>query len=993
MVTLKVSLKISMIHALCLVGVAYCSPEWLGKSQVYGTQCRADIVRDANSKHLHSVLEELVSMTFFRLAKVDTSQEDDLSCAEFLNINETSFQCKSSDQKSLSSFDATPAVPTEASCSITEDPTVEETFDWDDDERVETVLTENEEVALSPSESFPGAQACAETSRFWKDLCDPPKDSTPHVNLALNPERNTGYNGSSVWIDIYKESAISPSLLSRLVSGWHLSVSVHIANYYSFANGVWQTNSSRLHSSITPSRMDNLQFAFIVLVRALYRAQGFLSSLDYSVGGQGSLAENARTNQLVRHLIGSSVMALCAPVFHGFDEVAVTPEPGLKRAFKRIEKLVRCRVRCKRCRLHAQVAVRGIGAALKTLYSGDPASVLTRDDVVAMINTLHAFSSSLVQIQRFSGQSGPDDSVLDLLAQAGPSAFPSHAAEEALVAAALNGDTKLLALARAYSSDPARFVRLALATIVTGPDLIVVGGGLAGLAAAVALADRGGSVLLFEKEKQLGGNSAKASSGINAAVSDADEALFLRDTLKSAGAFGDPALAQLLVHKSSETLEWLKTRFSLNLDSTGGLGGHSAPRTHRPSEGLVGAELIGALSREARKLPGLKIFLNSPVTGFIADDTLSVTGVIINGTSEFRAPAVLLASGGFGASKRLLERFRPDLATLPATLGSQTTGEVIEMGEALGGDLMDMNQVQVHPTAFVDSKDPSARSKVLAAEILRGVGGLLIDPKTCERFSDELGTRKYVVDRMNATGSHVFHLVLTEDMLSSAPQHKQIYTRRGLLRAITFAELVEDYVDVAALERYNDLDIPDAFGKENRPGVPLDMRPNAQWYIGQVTPAIHYTMGGLRVDAQSRVLGKDGSPIKGLYAVGEVAGGVHGENRLGGNSLLECAVFGRMVGQSLQVKQPSTITSQPAVKETVKPMTTRSEVEKHNTVSDCWVVIYDEVYDLSSYANEHPGGSEAIERVCGRDGTADFASVHSRNLLGDSGFKAIARLQ
>lgn len=153
---------------------------------------------------------------------------------------------------------------------------------------------------------------------------------------------------------------------------------------------------------------------------------------------------------------------------------------------------------------------------------------------------------------------------------------------------------------------------------------------------------------------------------------------------------------------------------------------------------------------------------------------------------------------------------------------------------------------------------------------------------------------------------------------------------------------------------------------------------------------LHYCMGGIRIDKEGNVLNENDEVIPGLHAAGEVTGGVHGQNRLGGNSLLECTVFGTIVGQKIPVKSSP---SSPSVsntrlqaleaKQVELPTMTLEELAEHNTKEDLWVAVHGIVYDFTDFADEHPAGAQSIIDLAGTDGTAAFAAVHNMNLLED----------
>merc|ERR1712217_633291 len=298
-----------------------------------------------------------------------------------------------------------------------------------------------------------------------------------------------------------------------------------------------------------------------------------------------------------------------------------------------------------------------------------------------------------------------------------------------------------------------------------------------------------------------------------------------------------------------------------------------------------------------------------------------------HGGVQFREHGpVILASGGFGADftqNSLLATYRPDLMHLPTTNGEHCTGDGIKMGEAIGGETIDLEWVQVHPTGLVKPDDPDAKIKFLAAEALRGVGGLVFDANG-KRFANELGRRDYVTGEM-WKNKPPFRLCLNKAAAEEIIWHCKHYTGRGVMKFYeTGAELAKDMgvplktIEDAHQQHYeasqkaakdpeggswpaypsgkswDDASGPTGSGKKYYHNVISGSQVATQkFYVAIITPVIHYCMGGSEVNAKGQVMGKSG-PIAGLYAAGEVAGGVRGNNRLGGNSLLDCVVFGRV---------------------------------------------------------------------------------------------------
>lgn len=456
----------------------------------------------------------------------------------------------------------------------------------------------------------------------------------------------------------------------------------------------------------------------------------------------------------------------------------------------------------------------------------------------------------------------------------------------------------------------------------SGPKVIVVGGGLSGCSAAHTILERGGKVLLLDKNPFLGGNSVKATSGINAALTRSQIRLGIKDSIEAFEK--DTALSAtkkesdvpsplntVLCTESAPAVEWLINKFGLDLTVVSRLGGQTFPRTHRGAERFPGFvityTLMEKLQELAKKTPELvTIRPNCRVTKLIQNSKGEVTGVEYEtkGKKFTEDGVVVLATGGYGADfseGSILAKYRPDLLKFSTTNGDHCTGDGHKMSMAIGADCVHMEFVQVHPTGLVHPDDPNSKVKFLAAEALRGVGGIVVNGDG-KRFVNELATRDYVSGVM-LQNKPPFRLILNSASSKEILWHCKHYAARGLMRKLTGAELAKEIgCSYKTLKDTMDTYTKDAmaekcpFGRLYFQSLPYTM--DDSFYVAIITPVVHYCNGGIRIDTTGNICDKNNKPFPGLYACGETTGGVHGKNRLGGSSLLDCVVFGRVSGSS-----------------------------------------------------------------------------------------------
>ena len=516
-----------------------------------------------------------------------------------------------------------------------------------------------------------------------------------------------------------------------------------------------------------------------------------------------------------------------------------------------------------------------------------------------------------------------------------------EAAAAALTAAGLNPDDYKTAVEKTGSAEDS----------TVDADVVVVGAGGAGMTAAITAAAEGKSVVILESQSMVGGNSVRATGGMNAGKTvyqdenEFGESAGVEKTLKTAAekyadnetitalaktvseqwaayqanptgyfdsvelmeldtmiggkGINDPELVETLCANSADAIDWLDEH-GITLHNVSSFGGASVKRIHRPvnAEGKtvsVGSYMIPLLEENCKKA-GVQILLNTTANEILTDANGAAAGIKATGstgeTVTVNAKAVVLTTGGFGANLDMVVKYKPELKGFMTTNAAGIQGQGIEMAEAIGAATVDMDQIQIHPTV-------EANTAALITEGLRGDGAVLINAEG-KRFIDEVGTRDVVsAAEIAQTGSYSW-LVVDQAMVD-ASSVIQGYIKKGYtVTGETYEELGKAMgVDEAAfaetmntwngyVEAKNDPD----FGRTSFANK-LDTAP---YYAIKVTAGVHHTMGGLKINTNTEVLNENGEVIPGLFAAGEVTGGVHGANRLGGNAVADFTVFGRIAG-------------------------------------------------------------------------------------------------
>ena len=451
------------------------------------------------------------------------------------------------------------------------------------------------------------------------------------------------------------------------------------------------------------------------------------------------------------------------------------------------------------------------------------------------------------------------------------------------------------------------FTPTALADLEPNYDVVIIGSGGAGLTAAIQAHELGLNPVILEKMPKIGGNTTRASSGMNAAETNVQLhhhivdsfGDFYGETLKGGGGMNNQALLKFFTEHSALAIDWLADH-GIKLDDLTITGGMSVMRTHRPSSmAPIGGFLVTELLKQvaAAQLP---LFTDVKVDELIveAGKISGVKATTADGAVTITAGAVLFATGGFGANKALLGQYRDDLKNYQTTNQPGATGDGILLAQAVGAKLVDMDQVQVHPTVQQDTDHA-----YLIGEAVRGEGAILVNNQGA-RFVNELDTRKNVtaaIDQLGGTGAYLIFDRGIRDRVKAV----EFYDHIGLVKTGADLETLatETGLDAAMLKQtvadwnqavanHNDA----AFNRTT--GMDRDIAAGP-FYSIHIAPAVHYTMGGIAINPATQVLNQDERPIAGLFAAGEVVGGLHGNNRIGGNSIAETVIFGRQAGQQM----------------------------------------------------------------------------------------------
>ena len=352
-----------------------------------------------------------------------------------------------------------------------------------------------------------------------------------------------------------------------------------------------------------------------------------------------------------------------------------------------------------------------------------------------------------------------------------------------------------------------------------------------------------------------------------------------------------------VITNAPEAIEWLADR-GIVLNDITITGGMSIDRTHRPADrSAVGGFLISGLVRNVNQRD-IDVMLDTDVIEILTENG-AVSGLRVkNEEGEILTvytKSIVVATGGFSANQEMVVKYRPELKGFVTTNHKGATGSGIALLENIGAGTVDMGEIQIHPTV-------EQTTSYLISEAIRGGGAILVSQKG-ERFFNEMETRDKVSAAIINLPEHFAYIVFDEQVRLNNKAADEYIARGFVISADSPRELAEKvgmdmHAFLATLEQYNvavDKQHDEAFGRQTALRHPIHQGP---YYAIRIAPGVHHTMGGVTVNTETEVLDTNGNIIPGVYAAGEVVGGIHGGNRIGGNAVADIIIFGTMAGRN-----------------------------------------------------------------------------------------------
>ncbi len=458
-------------------------------------------------------------------------------------------------------------------------------------------------------------------------------------------------------------------------------------------------------------------------------------------------------------------------------------------------------------------------------------------------------------------------------------------------------------------------------------DVVVIGSGFAGLTAAIEARNAGASVIILEKMKARGGNSIISDGGIAAAgtpmqekagIEDSPELMY-SDMLKAGLGLNYPELVREVAEKSNEVLQWSIDYLGVEyLDRVDQFGGHSVPRCYTALN-VSGSTIIKRQLAKVHEL-GMEVKTQMYLKTFIRDSEGRVCGVLVRNGYDHKnkdrgsdktikaRKAVILATGGFGADIAFRVAQDPRLTEKIDTTNKRfATAEALKEALKLGATPVHLSQIQLGPWASPDEKGFGVGPAF--SDYIVFLYGIVVDPISAKRVVNELADRKTVSDTILTVGQPCIGIA---DKMAVERSGWTIdrCLRKGVVKQFSQLEELASYYGLpydaltVTVEKYNDYvksKLDEEFGKPFPPKTAPMIYP--PYYGIRLWPKVHHTMGGVQINVRGQVIDLNQKPIKGLYAAGEVTGGVHGACRLGSCAITDCLVFGRISGRNAAAEE------------------------------------------------------------------------------------------
>ena len=499
--------------------------------------------------------------------------------------------------------------------------------------------------------------------------------------------------------------------------------------------------------------------------------------------------------------------------------------------------------------------------------------------------------------------------------------------------AMVEGVKKCLEQAGATAQDMQKWNRNVVsyptAPMVINSDVAIVGGGGTGLAAALSALENGAKHVVILEKLGITGGSTQVSGGAFNAVDDKRQKAqgiedsfekFYETTMKGGHNVGTPELVRYLTYNSISALEWLEAEGVVFRDKIGAATGSLGQRSHYGVEGSGWA--YTHILEDKLRIYGdrIQVLTDTPVKDIVMKNG-RVVGVkaVRHGKQSVtvNAPSVVIATGGFGANVKYRQKVNTGVwkhVVLDDSIGTTNInkaaqGDGLQLAQKIGADVIGLSDIQLHPAGTPGTG--------LMQDIITDGRNRIFVNKNGDRFVSEGAPRDTLCNAIFAQPGKTYFLIQnklrypSEENINSFGVKMTDMLKLGRVKKAATLEELAKIINVpydhlkASVDEYNWA--IENKGKKDKYGFVATNTDDAKmvegpWYVCQKVVTVHHTMGGIHINDKAQVIGKNGKPIKGLYAAGEVTGGIHGSNRLGGNAIADVFTFGRQAGASAAKK-------------------------------------------------------------------------------------------